>query len=340
MSSLATPVAAQRASDKQLLVSDRTVEVAAAVVERADGSFLLAQRPAGKVYAGYWEFPGGKIEAGETPLLALKRELHEELGIEAQVAFPWISRVYAYPHATVRLNFMRITRWQGEPAGRELQAFSWQRPEALTVGPMLPANAPVLKSLRLPLVYAVTNAAEVGAKRLLRNLEDALANGLRLVQIREKQMAPRELERFAGAVVQRVHAAGGRALVNSMDEVAKRIGADGVHLTAAQLMAADSRPQFDWCAASCHSAQELEAALRLGLDFVVLGPVQPTPSHPAARPLGWERFAKLAHGFPLPVYALGGLRLGDLDRARSGGAHGIAMMRGAWLQPGSDARFC
>ncbi|MGH8631272.1 MAG: Nudix family hydrolase [Burkholderiales bacterium] len=330
---------ARRARDERP-VSGMPVEVAAAVVERADGSFLLAQRPAGKVYAGYWEFPGGKIETGETPLLALKRELHEELGIETQAAFPWISRVYAYPHATVRLNFMRVTRWQGEPTGRELQAFSWQRPEALTVGPMLPANAPILKALRLPLVYAITNAAEFGTERLLQKLEAALANGLRLVQIREKQMAPRDLGRFAAAVVEHVRAAGGRTLVNGTDELARRIGADGVHLTAAQLMAASSRPQFEWCAASCHSALELEAALRLGVDFVVLGPVQPTPSHPAAQLLGWERFATLVHGFPLPAYALGGLRLRDLDRARSGGAHGIAMMRGAWLQPDSDAPLC
>lgn len=320
-------------------MSNPPVEVAAAVVERADGSFLLAQRPQGKVYAGYWEFPGGKIEAGETPLLALKRELREELGIEAQTAFPWISRIYAYPHATVRLNFMRVTRWCGEPSGRERQKFSWQRPDALSVGPMLPANAPVLKSLQLPLVYGITNAAELGAGQLLQHLESALADGLRLVQVREKRMSPRELELFAEKVVQRAHAHSAKVLVNSAREAAERCGADGLHLTAAQLVSAGSRPQFDWCAASCHSAVELQAALRLGVDFVVLGPVLPTPSHPDAQPLGWERFAALARGFPLPVYALGGMWLADLDQARASGAHGIAMMRGAWLRPVSGARF-
>ena len=320
-------------------MSDQPVEVAAAVLERTDGSFLLAQRPSGKVYAGYWEFPGGKIEAGETPLLALKRELHEELGIEAQAAFPWVSRVYAYPHATVRLNFMRVTRWRGEPSGREHQKFSWQRPEALTVGPMLPANAPILKSLRLPLVYGITNAAELGSERLLQRLDAALADGLRLVQVREKRMSPRELERFAEEVARRAHAAGAKVLVNSAEEVAGRSGADGVHLTAARLLSAGSRPSLDWCAASCHTVDELEAALRLGVDFVVVGPVLSTPSHPDAQPLGWERFAVLARGFPLPVFALGGMRLSDLTRARSCGAHGIAMMRGAWRLRGPDTRF-
>lgn len=311
-------------------MSDSLVEVAAAVVERTDGSFLLAQRPVGKVYSGYWEFPGGKIETGETPLAALKRELHEELGIDAEHAFPWISRVHAYPHATVRLNFMRVTRWQGQPAGREHQGFCWQRPDAPTVGPMLPANAPILKSLRLPLVYAITSAVAVGVPVLLQALDGALAAGLRLVQVREKQMPGGEFERFVREVVPRVRAAGGRVLVNGAPDLAARAGADGVHLTAAQLMVARSRPDFEWCAASCHDEKELEAAARLAVDFVVLGPVLPTPSHPGVPPLGWNRLAQLARGFPLPIYALGGMQPRDLDRARTCGAHGIAMMRGAW----------
>ena len=88
----------------------KITEVAAAVIERPDGTFLLAQRPAGKPYPGYWEFPGGKIEAGESPRAALVRELREELGIEVREATPWITRVYAYTHATVRLHFRRTTR--------------------------------------------------------------------------------------------------------------------------------------------------------------------------------------------------------------------------------------
>src|SRR3954468_10434593 len=96
----------------------KRVEVAAAVLQRADGSFLLAQRPPGKVYAGYWEFPGGKVEPGERVDEALARELHEELGIRIAGSYPWLTRVFTYPHATVRLNFRRVTRWQNEPHPR------------------------------------------------------------------------------------------------------------------------------------------------------------------------------------------------------------------------------
>ena len=119
------------------------------MITRPDGSFLLGQRPAGKVYAGYWEFPGGKIEAGEAPLPALKRELHEELGIEVETAYPWLTRDYDYAHAAVRLRFFRVVSWSGNLHGRESQRFAWQLPDAISVDPLLPANAPILRALRL-----------------------------------------------------------------------------------------------------------------------------------------------------------------------------------------------
>ena len=93
---------------------EKVIEVVAAVIERPDGAFLLAQRPPGKVYAGYWEFPGGKVEPGEAAHDALARELHEELGIEVEQAYPWITREYVYPHGHVRLNFFRVRAWRGE----------------------------------------------------------------------------------------------------------------------------------------------------------------------------------------------------------------------------------
>ena len=121
-------------------MSARAIDVVAAVIERPDGRFLLAQRPNGKVYAGYWEFPGGKVEPGESLGRALRRELHEELGIEVELAYPWITRVYTYPHATVRLHFHRVVRWRGDPHPHEHQAMSWEEAEKVGVSPLLPAN--------------------------------------------------------------------------------------------------------------------------------------------------------------------------------------------------------
>jgi len=311
--------------------STRVVQVVAAVIQRDDGSFLLAQRPPGKVYEGYWEFPGGKVEPGESAPEALARELHEELGIVVQRAYPWIVRRHVYEHATVDLSFYRVTRFEGEPHGRENQAFVWQRIEALTVGPMLPANGPILAALALPDVYGITNATEEGGDVALRQIRAALAQGLRLVQVREPGMSAVDLARFASEVVALAHSHGARVLVNSDASLARRCGANGVHLKASELMAAQKRPDFELVGASCHDLAELRKAVALNIDFAVLGPVAPTRSHPGATILGFDAFAGIIHGSPIPVYALGGMSLGDLDRAWRCGAHGIAMQRGAWV---------
>ena len=306
------------------------VEVVAAVIERPDGSFLLAQRPAGKVYAGYWEFPGGKVEPGEPLAAALARELHEELGIDVDSAHPWIVQVYAYPHAKVRLNFFRVRAWHGEPHGKEAQQLAWQHVSALEVAPLLPANAPVLRALQLPFEYAITHAGEIGTEAQLRLLDQRLAQGLSLIQVREKGMPAPELERFAAAVIAKARAHGAQVLINSDIELARRLGADGVHLAAAQLARLQHRPAHGWCSASCHNAAELARAAQFGVDFAVLGPVQATPTHPDAQALGWEGFARLVQGAAMPVFALGGMKPGDLETAWRCGAQGIAMVRGSW----------
>jgi 8-oxo-dGTP diphosphatase len=311
------------------------VEVVAAVIERPDGRFLLAQRPAGKVYAGYWEFPGGKVEPGEPLAAALARELHEELGIDVDIAYPWIVQTYAYSHATVRLNFFRVRTWRGEPHGKEDQQLAWQRASTVDVAPLLPANAPVLRALQLPFEYAITHAGEIGEAQQLRALDERLAQGLRLIQVREKSMRAPALEHFAQSVLARARPHGAIVLINSDVELALRLGADGVHLTAAQLAHLQHRPTLGWCGASCHNAAELARAVQLGVDFAVLGPVQATPSHPDAMPLGWEGFTALARGATVPVFALGGMKPVDLEPAWRCGAHGIAMVRGSWQ--GGDA---
>ena len=297
------------------------IEVAAAVIERPDGTFLLAQRPAGKVYAGYWEFPGGKVEPGEAARDALARELHEELGIEVETAYPWITREYVYPHGHVRLHFFRVVAWRGEPHPREDQAIAWQALNGAMAAPMLPANAPVLAALALPHEYAITDAGAIGIPRMLELLERRLREGLRLVQIREPKLDERSRELFTVQVIGLVHRHGGKVLVKSA-----HAGADGMHCTAAELMRMPVRPA-GMAAASCHTREELEHAMALGFDFAVAGPVLEKGE---AEPLGWERFAALVRGTTIPVYAIGGVKRTDLERARRAGAHGIAMIRDAW----------
>jgi 8-oxo-dGTP diphosphatase len=292
------------------------IEVAAAVIQRPDGAFLLAQRPAGKVYAGYWEFPGGKIEPGEAAEKALARELNEELGIEVAQAYPWITRVYTYPHGTVRLQFFRIVAWRNQPHPLEDQAISWQASGAPLAAPMLPANAPVLAALALPTEYAVTDARRFG----LAHLEARLRAGLKLVQVREPALPAEERKRFTHQVIELAHRYGCKVMVKEPFP-----GADGIHFTASQLLQLRNRPGEGLAAASCHNREELERAMALGLDFAVLGPIR--DKSPA---LGWDRFRELARYCSIPVYAIGGLTRADLEDAWRAGAHGVAMIRGAW----------
>ena len=309
----------------------RRIEVAAAVIHDTAGRFLLAQRPSGKAYAGYWEFPGGKVEPGESAADAMRRELHEELGITVESVCPWITCDFDYEHADVRLRFFRIYHWHGEPHGREGQSFAWQdNTAALNVSPILPANGPILQALGLPSEYGITQAAETGIEPFMAGLQRALDRGLRLIQIREKEMPASELRIFARRVIALARPYGARVLLNGDARLAGDVGADGVHLTAAQTMALTARPALEWVGASCHDSTELSNAVRLGVDFVVLGPVMPTLSHPGAPVLGWEGFAQCIQDTPIPVYALGGMRHSDLEAARQHGAHGIAMQRGAW----------
>ena len=306
------------------------VHAAVAVLQRADGRVLLGQRPQGKSWAGWWEFPGGKIEVGETAVDALGRELEEELGIEVVEATPWLTRVFAYPERTVQLHFFMVRQWRGEPHGREGQQLSWQRPARLDVDPMLLANLPIVAALQLPPVYAISNLAELGEARFIAALENALQQGLRLLQWREPDLPSARAEALLQQVLARANSYGARVLVNADIALARATGAHGVHLPARALMAMQQKPAALCCAASCHTAEELAQAARLGLDFVVLSPVLPTPSHPHATTLGWAAFAELVADYPLPVYALGGMRNEDLQTAWQHGAHGIAMQRAVW----------
>lgn len=308
----------------------KRVEVAAGVLLRADGSYLLGQRAADTVYAGYWEFPGGKVEPGETPAQALCRELEEELGIRVTRLRPWLRREHCYEHAHVRLHFFEVVAWEGELDDRVHSALAWVSPADAAPAPMLPANGPILKALRLPRLMGITQAAALGVDAQLAAAEREIARGLRLVQLRESGLDQGARELLARRLVARLHACEGLLVVNGDVALATLVGADGVHLPVRMLMTTQVRPGFEWAGASCHTRAELEHAAALGLDYVLLGPVQPTATHPGQAALGWRDFAALCAGLPLPVFALGGLSVADMDRARDAGAHGIAAIRGVW----------
>lgn len=317
-------------------------EAAVGIIRRDNGLVLLGERPKGKPWAGYWEFPGGKVEENETPAQALHRELQEELGITTKLYYPWLTRSFDYeakydasgviesPAKTVRLHFFMVVAWEGVPQGLENQTISWQNPERISIGPMLPANAPILAWLGLPQIYAITNLNALGEPLFFECLKRALNNGLMMIQVREKQLSPEALMLFAEQVIEISAPYAAKVFINADFSLAQTLNAQGVHLSSKQLIQLQKKPLGLLCGASCHNHEELVHAAKLDLDYVMLSPVQATQSHLDATPLGWHVFNELIAGYSLPVFALGGLQVSDLTTARLHGAHGIAMQRGVW----------
>ncbi|WP_309544664.1 Nudix family hydrolase [Alkalilimnicola ehrlichii] len=286
----------------------KPLHVAVAAVFDAAGRVLLARRPKHVHQGDLWEFPGGKVEAGESVEAALARELWEEVHIRPLRSRPLIQIPFRYPDRYVLLDVWRVEAFAGEPEGREGQPLAWVEPDSLGAYRFPAANRPIVSAVQLPPVYAISGSVGTEVERFLTTLEQTLDSGVSLLQLRlglpEDSPAFAEIAKRA---IGRARSRGARVLLNAAPQRARQLGADGVHLSSARLRALGERPLPDayWVAASCHCATELAQAARIGADFAVLSPVCETPSHPGARLLGWEGFRELTAEAALPVYALG-----------------------------------
>ena len=307
------------------------IHVVAGILRDGQGRVLLAQRPPGKHLAGLWEFPGGKCEPGESPEAALRRELAEEIGVEAGIIEPLIAVPWHYPEKSVVLDVYDVRSWCGEVHGREGQALRWARVAELPALPMPPADRPVVTALRLPRHYPITPEPGADEGPFLRVFGALLDAGETCIQLRCKTAEPARLRALARSVCKLARGTGAHILINGDATLAAELGV-GAHLPASALMSLLSRPLplNSWLAASCHDARELAHAAAIGVDFAVLGPVLPTASHAQPVTLGWQRFADLVRDAPLPVYALGGVGPGHLAEAVRAGAQGVAGISAFW----------
>jgi 8-oxo-dGTP diphosphatase len=307
------------------------VHVVAAVLRDRRGRILLARRTAGRDLAGAWEFPGGKVEPGESPDAALARELEEELGIRIGASAPLIRVPQAYPGKRIVLDVRVVADYAGTPHGRENQALAWTPLAKLSTYPMPPADRPVVAALTQADRLLVTPEPDADDASFVATVAAALAAGMRRVQLRAKSVDAARRAKLGTMVHAHCRAAGAELLVNGDIELARCLGC-GVHLPAAQLRALDQRPlpATQPVSAACHDRDELLRAEALGVDFALLGPVAATPTHPEAVALGWAGFARLRECVSLPIYGLGGLEPADLATARDHGAQGIAAIRALW----------
>lgn len=314
------------------------LEVAAAAIKNANGEILISRRADHLHQGGLWEFPGGKIEAGETPEQAVRREIAEELGLALESLYPLLTVTHRYSDRTVRLHVYVGERFSGRAQSLEGQPFCWVAATDLRRHAFPAANLPIVRALSLPPLYALLDDAE--PDHLDGRLQGLLEKGVKLIQARLKNSSSAEAFDFLRIALPACRRRQALLLLNSglresarfgpeqAFDLAETLGLDGVHLTGRHLDALPRRPDFlPWLAASCHNAADMRLAQRKGVDFGVLGPVLPTPTHPGASLLGWSGFHALVENNAIPIYALGGMTADSLEQARRMGACGIAGIR-------------
>lgn len=307
------------------------LHVAVGVILSPAGKILIAKRPAHAHQGDLWEFPGGKVEAGESLQQALQRELHEELGIDITRARPLIRIPHHYPDKHVLLDVWLVEAFTGTPHGKESQPIEWLSASELWDKPFPSANLPIIQAVNLPSEYLITGTFQ-DQTDFLKKLRHALEQGVRLVQLRAKHMQADDYLRLAKLAGELCHAYGARILLNAAPTIVEAAGADGVHLTSARLLDLSSRPLAPnrLVAASVHDATQLELAHKISVDFSVVSPVLATSSHPNIATLGWQGFQLLTEQASHPVYALGGMQAQDLMTVWQNGGQGIAAIRSLW----------
>lgn len=326
--------------------SVREIHVAVAVIVR-DGRVLIARRPDHAHQGGLLEFPGGKVEPGETVQQALVREIAEETALTVPEASlePVIGIRHDYGDKRVFLDVWRTTEAAGEAAGCEGQPIAWLAAKELQDDQFPAANRPIIRALRLPSALAITGTIST-VEGGVASLQAALADQGRLLQDRAWEepslivlrapelasVAYRELARQALQLCQR--AGTGLVVHGAPTSFVDTPSAAGLHLPWREAARLGSRPVPSqvWLGVSCHNAEELAHAVKIGADYATLGPVRATTTHPGAEGVGWDAFRELTAIAQIPVFGLGGLNLDDVVRARNEGGQGVAGIRFWWPQ--------
>ncbi len=312
----------------------KIVHVAVGVILDRDGNILIAKRPEQTHQGGLWEFPGGKVEQGETLFAALQRELLEELAINIIATEPLIKIRHDYGDKVVLLDVHKVIEFSGEPQSNEGQPILWVSPKDLSQYEFPAANRPIITAIHLPQRLLITGNANSIDEYFFRT-ERALIAGIRCVQLRLKDSTTPNFFTLAEKLSQLCNSYSAKLILNTSPQnflsITTSLPQLGLHLNSRELMRCEIRPvtKFILLGASCHNAKEIMQAEKMGVDYICLSPVAATSSHPNANVIGWENFSQLIESVAVPVFALGGMSEKDLPQAIAAGAQGIAGI-GAW----------
>jgi 8-oxo-dGTP diphosphatase len=317
----------------------KRVPVVVGIVENNLGRILVTKRRPDAHLGGLWEFPGGKVEAGESDFIALQRELFEEINIQIERAVPFMQKEQTYSDRVVSLHIYRVLAWQGSVKPLEGQPMQWVDPSALSSLEFPSANVAICKRLQLPKKIYITPDVppSTDIHLFLAWLSKQLEKMPRSFVIwRAPRFNDAQYLEWGKAIQQKIQAAGHHFVAHPTPDRSVLLGCDAVHLSAAVLeqVSVQSIPldktTLQWYGASCHNSLELQKAEALGCDYVTASPVLDTNSHPNTTTLGWDQLQELTQRAFVPVYALGGQSQQTLRAALDAGAFGIAGISGFW----------
>lgn len=310
---------------------NQKVHVAVGVIRNKANQYLISKRHAHLHQGGLWEFPGGKVESNETVYDALCRELHEEIGIEVKYAEPLLKISYSYPDKDVYLDVWLVDDFTGIAASSTEQAVKWVCLSELSNYNFPLANKSILKCLSLSTYYAITGKFQ-NKEDYIFHFTRCLNKGIKLIQLRytaDNSEALISLANISKSLCEKENA---KLVVNADADFLQRCDVDGIHLNSHRLFQYSSRPinPDKILVASVHNINELQQAIKIEADFVVVSPVLKTTSHPDAIPLGWDGFEEIISHSSIPVFALGGMKQDILPKVKQYGAFGIAAISEFW----------
>lgn len=313
-----------------------TLQVAVALVLNRQREVLLALRHQQAHQGGLWEFPGGKVEAGESIEQALAREVREELGIEVSHSAPFKCIQYSYSDKQVVLHVCLVDAFHGTPIGAEGQPLKWLAIDKLQPSLFPAANRSIIRALQLPSSYMISGAFS-SPEDFLERLQNSLQRGIRLLQMRCPELGTSRFSALAQQATQLCAQYDARLLLNTTPAIYQQIrekGCEpaGLHLNGRLLNELQQRPlsKDEILSVSCHGLQDIAKAKTLDADCLLYSPIKATRSHPGAEPLGWQAFADAVAASDICSYALGGMQAEDIEQACAAGGQGIAAISSLW----------
>jgi 8-oxo-dGTP diphosphatase len=309
------------------------IHVAVGVIYNSNkDEVLITKRTANQHLAGYWEFPGGKVEENEDVITALSRELFEELGITISNVEKLTVVNYEYPDKKVLLDIWKVYEWSGVPTGKENQEIAWSKINQLNQFEFPEANKHIVQTLLLSPLYVISQESYDDYSRLLSIADKCFSEGLKLFQIRLKTRNNQEISKLINELAKSAKQYDAKLILNGIPSDIHTYNIDGIHLKSKELKSYDCRPISEEyiLGASCHNEDELFSASKLNVNYAFISPVLTTPSHPEKDGIGWDKFNEMRNKVRFPVYALGGMTPDDLRVAKYYGAYGVAMMGAIW----------